>query len=104
MLGTIGYMKDLQRTKVDKFLIKDSVTLAELEQCDDKSKYIISIEKIFEEKERIDLNQRKTKLFLNGVQLTDTFKDGVYRVYTNDKFLGLGTIKNGLLKRDIIIE
>lgn len=104
MLGTIGYMKELQRTKVDKFLIKDSVTLSELEQSDDKSKYVISIEKIFEEKERIDLSQRKTKLFLNGVQLTNAFNDGVYRVYTNDKFLGLGIIKNGLLKRDIIIE
>lgn len=103
-LGTIGYMKELQRTKVDTFLIKDSVTLFELEQCDDKSKYIIPIEKIFEEKERIDLSPKKTELFLNGVQLTNTFKDGVYRVYTNDKFLGLGTIKNELLKRDIIIE
>lgn len=103
-LGTIGYMKELQRTKVDKFLIKDSVTLAELEQSDDKSKYIISIEKIFEEKERIDLSPKKTELFLNGVQLTNAFRDGVYRVYTNDKFLGLGTIKNELLKRDIIVE
>lgn len=103
-LGTIGYMKKLQRTKVDKFLIKDSVTLSELEQCDDKSKYIISIEKVFEEKERIDLSSKKTELFLNGVQLTNGFRDGVYRVYTNDKFLGLGTIKNELLKRDIIVE
>ena len=104
MFGTIGYMKELQRTKVDKFLIKDSVTLSELEQSDDKSKYVISIEKIFEEKERINLSPRKTELFLSGVQLTNAFNDGVYRVYTNDKFLGLGTIKNGLLKRDIIIE
>ena len=50
------------------------------------------------------MSPRKTELFLNGVQLTNAFNDGVYRVYTNDKFLGLGTIKNGLLKRDIIIE
>ena len=104
MLGTIGYMKELQRTKVDKFLIDDSVTLSELEQSDDKNKYIISIEKIFREKERINLNSKKTELFLNGVQLTYELCDGIYRIYSNDKFLGLGTIKNELLKRDIIVE
>lgn len=103
-LGTIGYMKELQRTKVDKFLIGKSITISELEKSEDKYKHIISIEEIFKEKEKINLNDRRTKLFLNGVQLTLNLEEGLYRIYCNDKFLGLGTIKNSTLKRDIIIE
>ena len=43
------------------------------------------------------------ELFLNGVQLTFNEQDDVYRIYNNNIFLGLGIVKNNLLKRDIII-
>ena len=46
---------------------------------------------------------KKTELFLNGVQLTNEFQDGVYKVYNQEKFLGLGIVKDNLLKRDVII-
>ena len=45
-IGTIGYMKDLIRTKLDNFSIDQSILISELEKSNDKSKYIISIEKI----------------------------------------------------------
>ena len=53
---------------------------------------------------KIDLNDRKLQLFLNGVMLTFHENDGVYRIYNNQKFIGLGVIKKELLKRDIVIE
>ena len=101
-LGTIGYMKELQRTSVDKFKIKESINLEELSE-DEAQKKILTIENIFKEKEKIYLNDKGVELFLNGVQLTRELEDDVYRVYNDNKFIGLGIIKNKLLKRDIVI-
>ena len=101
-LGTIGYMKELQRTKVNKFDIKDAISLEDLDNVNLEER-IISIEKIFKDNLTINLNDRKLELFLNGVQLTYDLNDGVYRIYNNSNFIGLGIVKNKLLKRDIVI-
>jgi tRNA U55 pseudouridine synthase TruB len=95
-------MKNLIRIEVDKFNIKNSIDLNML-NLDNAKKNIISIESIFKEKVKIELNNQQFKLLLNGVMITNNSKDGVYRIYNNDKFVGLGIIKNKLLKRDLII-
>ena len=100
-LDTVGYMKELKRTQVGEFKIQDSLTIEELEK--DVEKYFITIEKYFENYKKIDLNAKKLQLFLNGVQLTHDLDDGIYTIYSDDKFIGIGTIKNKLLKRDIVI-
>lgn len=106
-LGTIGYMASLQRVKVGRFSIENSITIDDLEKNIKNDSYIknhfISIEKLFENEPNIELNNRKLELFLNGVKLTHDLKDGVYKIYSNNKFIGLGTVKNNLLKRDVII-
>ena len=43
------------------------------------------------------------RLFLNGVMLSFEKQDQIYRVYFKDQFIGLGVIKNNLLKRDVIV-
>ncbi len=101
-LDTVGYMKELQRTKVNEFDIKDAITLEDLDNVNIEDK-IISIENLFINNEKIDLNNRKLELFLNGVQLTHDLNDGVYRIYNNNNFIGLGIVKDKLLKRDIVI-
>lgn len=101
-LGTIGYMKELQRTKVNKYKIENSVSLEDL-SLENVDKYLVTIEKIFKDKNKILLDEKKLQLFLNGVQLTNNAKEGIYRIYSNNIFIGLGIIKNNLLKRDIII-
>ena len=102
-LGTIGYMKDLKRLKVGEFRIENSITIYEKTTKEDIEKKIITIEKLFENKEKIELDTKKLILFLNGVKLNHNNKDEVYRIYSSNKFIGLGTIKNNILKRDIII-
>lgn len=106
-LGTIGYMASLQRLKVGRFSIENSITIDDLEKNIKNDSFIknhfISIEKLFENEPNIELNNRKLELFLNGVKLTHDLKDGVYKIYSNNKFIGLGTVKNNLLKRDVII-
>ena len=108
-LDTVGYMKELKRTKVGKFYINDSITTEELEQNMENSEFInehfITIENYFEDKQSIQLNERKLSLFLNGVKLTYDLTDDMYKVYdNNNKFVGIGSVKNNLLKREIIVE
>ncbi len=106
-LDTIGYMKSLTRTKVNNFKIENAITFEELEKNKDNKEWLISnsytMEEIFDYLPKLELNDRKKKLFLNGVQLTFKEKDGLYNIYNNKNYLGTGTIKNELLKRDIII-
>lgn len=65
--------------------------------------HFISIEKFFQNKNEINLDNRKLQLLLNGVKLTFKLDDGIYRIYNDKKFIGIGTVKDELLKRDIII-
>lgn len=104
-LGTVGYMENLKRTKVDKFNLEQAIKLEDIKENINVVKdRIISIEKIFLDTEKIQLNEYKLNLFFNGVRLTYNEPNGVYRVYSNDKFMGLGVINDNLLKRDVIIE
>lgn len=108
-IGTIGFMKELERTKVNQFNIENSVTIDEIKKSTNKSdidniiKKIIKIEEIFKDKEIINLNEKKKDLFLNGVQLTFEKQNDIYRIYYLNKFIGLGIIKDNLLKRDIVL-
>ena len=108
-LDTVGYMKELNRTQVGEFEIENSITIDELEKQIinqkelEEKKYYISIEKYFNMCKNIDLNEKKLQLFLNGVQLTWKLEDGIYKIYNDNYFIGIGTIKNNLLKRDIIL-
>ena len=106
-LNTVGYMKKLKRIQVGDFNINNSITIDDLElNINDKSfvnNHFISVEELFTKCDRIDLNERKLELFLNGVMLTQKYKDGIYKIYNNENFIGIGIINNELLKRDIII-
>lgn len=98
-LGTVGHMKELKRTQVGEFKIDDAITIEELEQ----KQTCITIEDYFRQNENINLSEKKLQLFLNGVKLTWPLSDGVYKIYSNENFIGIGTVRNNLLKRDIII-
>ena len=100
-LHTIGYMKELNRIKVGEFKIEDSIRIEELEKNIHNN--FITIEEYFDKSKSIELDNKRLQLFLNGVQLTWKLEDGVYKIYSDSQFIGIGTIKNSLLKRDIIL-
>ena len=104
-LGTIGYMSSLNRVLVDKFSIDMAIDFETLEELKDNIEdKLISMKEVFLQFSQIKLNNRKKELFLNGVMLTFNFEDGVYNIYdSEDNYIGLGTVKNNLLKRDIVI-
>lgn len=108
-LGTIGYMKELNRIRVGKFDIKQSITIEELEEkISDKiyvKEHFISIEEIFANKKSITIPENRIKHFINGVKLSYNLEDDIYKIYDkNKKFIGIGSIKNNLLKREIILN
>ena len=101
-LNTVGYMKNLKRLQVGEFNIKDAVYIDDI-NLENVDEHLITLEELLKRTESISLNEKKLKLFLNGVQLTCNNNDGVYKIYVANKFIGTGTIKKGLLKRDIIL-
>ena len=103
-LNTVGYMKDLRRVKVGEFEISSSINIEELKQNPEfLEERIIVIENFFENKEKIELNDKELELFLNGVKLRNDKLDDIYRIYSKDKFIGLGIIVDKKLKRDVIL-
>ena len=102
-MGTIGYMKELQRTQVGTFTLEQSILIEDLTK-ETIEEHIITIEDLFKKLENIELNERKLQLFLNGVKLSFDLKDGIYKIYSNQQFIGIGIVKDKLLKRDIVIE
>ena len=107
-LGAVGYMKELERTEVGDFKLEQSISIDDLISISesDKNKIeekIIGIEELFNNLENIELNKRKLQLFLNGVRLTVDNKPGLYKIYSNNTFIGIGIVKDQLLKRDIIL-
>ena len=108
-LGNIGYMKELKRIKVGEFNLKDSITIEELEENINNKEFlkskIISIEQYFQNSPTLELQENKIKLLLNGVQLEYNLNDNLYKIYnTKKEFIGLATVKNKLLKRDVILN
>lgn len=102
-LGTIGYMSALNRTKVGEFSIEQAITIEHLQEQKQEVSYV-TVEKLFEKKPEIEIVEKRLQPFLNGVKLTMKEPDGVYRVYCEQQFIGIGVVVNEFLKRDIIVE
>lgn len=105
-LGTIGYMKELNRVQVGQFNLNQAITVEELEKNKENEKFLnqhlITVQNFFEKYPIVELKEEKLKLFLNGVQLTNNNDDGLYQIKVNNVVVRIGTIKNKLLKREII--
>ncbi len=101
-LNTVGYMKNLKRLQVGEFNIDCAIKIDEV-NIENYDKYLYTLEDILKESPKLNLSSKKLNLFLNGVQLTVQNENGLYKIYVDNKFIGTGTVKNNLLKRDIIL-
>ena len=107
--NTVGYMKDLKRIQVGNFYIENAVKIEDLEKNIDSKdfldKHFISIEKLFNKEGQISLKNKELKMLFNGVRLDFKLDNGIYRIYNETgEFIGIGTIENNILKRDIILK
>ena len=80
-MQTVGYMKELKRTKVGKFTIEQAITIEQLKEGQNIK--VITIEEMFEDKEKIQLEDDDIKLLLNGVKLKKEKQDGqIHNTFT----------------------
>lgn len=88
-LNTCGYMKELRRTRVGNFKIEDAGKFIELEN-------------VLINEPRVDI--KNLDKLLNGVKNKTNLDDGLCNLFYNNNFIGIGEIKNRILKRKIIIN
>lgn len=105
-LGTVGFMKELKRTMVGDFRIENAVTIKELQSKLNENDLsdIISIEEIFKDNKNIELSENNIEKYLNGVKISVKYGDGIYKIYFNVEFNGIGIVSDGKLKRDIVLS
>ena len=99
-LGTFATMTSLVRESVGNSKLEEAYTPDEIEKLylEDKTDFLQSVEEFFKyPKANIDEGKNLT-LFLNGNTIRHSTEDGRYRVYCNDRFLGLANVNNNLLK------
>lgn len=103
-LGCGATMVDLKRIKNGNFNIEDSIPLYDFLKLnfEDMKKKIIGIEEYYSSLKRINMDKEEYYKFQNGVKLPYNEQDKLVKVYENNKYKGLGQIKDGILKRYLI--
>lgn len=107
-LGTIGYMKELERTRVGRFLLEDACTIQELGIKNIKE-HIITIQDFFKEQPNIMLQSYELKTFYNGVKIAiNHCNANIVNVYYKNTWLGIAKQINeketNYIKREIIVK
>ena len=105
-LGTIGYMEDLIRVQVGDFSIDQAIDIQKYDNIELKNeiqKNLIDLKTFFKDKSKIELDDNKLNAFLNGAKIFIKNKEGVYRVFNKNKFIGTGILNDNKLKRDIVV-
>ncbi len=108
-LETVGYMQELNRTMVGEFNIEKSVTIEELKENIDNKEFIknnvITIENYFKDHPKQQLDDKKLRLFLNGVKIESNCQDETINIYdASNTYIGIGICKDHKLKRKIVVN
>ena len=103
-LGCGATMVELIRLKNGNFNLKDSIPLYDFLKLnfEEMKKRIISIDDYYSDLKRINMDKEEYSKFFNGVKLEYNEQDKLVKVYENNKYKGLGQIKDGVLKRYLI--
>lgn len=99
-LGTLATMNSLVREKVGDSSIDKAFTLEDIERLHNEgnSSFLQSVEEFFTYPQ-LEIEEGKNfTLFLNGNTIRHQSPNGRYRVYCQNKFLGLANVNNNLLK------
>lgn len=93
-LNTYGITLHIQRTKCGIFRLEDSETLQDLENG---TINIIPLKDVFDYPSIQMSEQDKVKL-LNGVHISFQSEDGLYKLFCDKEFLGIGQVNDNSLK------
>lgn len=96
-VGSLGVMSALDRRACGVFSYENGVTVEQLKNADDLTKFLIPAENAVNF-EKIVLTNKQAEKILNGVFENYGFKDGTYRVYNESEFWGVGESIDGVLR------
>ncbi|MCY6356641.1 tRNA pseudouridine(55) synthase TruB [Clostridium sp. ZS2-4] len=105
-----GTMWDLERVASGNFKKDFSIVLRDLKE-ENIEKYLMPLEEVLKNYEKISINDKMKNLLINGVKIKDRSllqgiqKNILYRIYTEDeKFIGLGIRTNEGLKMEKLLN
>jgi len=96
-VGSLGTMSKLERTKSGVFTTANGVSVEEFKKADDIEKYLIPADSVVDF-EKIVLAKKQAQKILDGVFDNLGYKDGTYRVYSENEFWGVGQSTDGVLR------
>lgn len=103
-LGCGATMIDLTRLRNGNFYIEDSIPLYDFLKLnfEEMQKQIVSIDEYYDDLKKIIMEKEEYTKFINGVKLPYDEQDKLVKVYYDNKYRGLGQIKDNILKRYLI--
>ena len=95
--GSLGTMSKLSRIKSGIFNYENGITVDELKRMENADDFIIPADSAVSF-EKLNLTQKQAQKILDGVFENYGFSDGTYRVYNQGKFIGVGKVREGILR------
>lgn len=96
-VNSLGVMSKLTRTRCGIFTLDNGVGVEEFKNAQNYEQFIIPAEEAVSF-EKLILTSEQAQKILDGVYENYGFKDGTYRIYNQDKFIGVGKTEKGYLK------
>ncbi len=102
-LNTLGVMSSLSRTASGVFDIKNGVAVEDFLACERPEKYLLNADMVVDY-EKLILTGKQAQKILDGVYEDYGFQDGIYRVYNQTEFWGVGRAKEGKLRIEAYVR
>ncbi len=100
--GTVATVTTIRRTQTSGWTIKNAVTLDFLENLfnngGDIGKYLMPVDSGLGDIPVLNLCDKSCRLYKNGGFIDITAANGTYRVYSGEKFVGIGTVESNVLR------
>lgn len=96
-VGSLGVMSKLTRTKCGIFTYENGINARDVLSKENIERYIIAPD-LAVSFEKLNLSPEQAQKILNGVYENYGFKNGTYRVYNGENFLGVGKAEKGILR------
>lgn len=95
--GTLGVMSALNRTACGVFSIENGVTVEEFKAAENPEQFLIPPENTINFPTLVLTDKQATRI-LNGLFDDYGIKDGLYKVYNQSEFWGVGEVNSGVLR------
>lgn len=95
--GSLGVMSKLTRTKCGIFTMQNGIDVDKFTNVENPESYLIRAEDVVDFPKIVLTNEKATRI-LNGLFDKYDYNDGLYRVYNESEFWGVGTVKEGVLR------